>query len=109
MGSCLTFGNELSEKTHLLAMQETLLSGHMGGEKQGKEPRRLLSHVVWQLRFHSDVISFRLSLHDHSDSGSFLVVPITLSQDGFQQGFWEIGKMHRLESFLSLLTFPEFF
>lgn len=50
----------------------------------------------------------RLSLHDHSDSGSFLVVPMSLSQDGFQQGFWEIGKMHRLESFLSL-TFLEFF
>ena len=32
-----------------------------------------------------------LSLANHSDSGSFLVVHTLLSQDGFQQeGFWEV-------------------
>ena len=33
----------------------------------------------------------RLSLANHSDSGSFLVVLTSLSQDGFQpEGFWEV-------------------
>ena len=32
----------------------------------------------------------RLSLTNHSDSESFLVVPALLSQDGCQRGFWEV-------------------
>ena len=37
MGSCLTLGNELSEETHVLTKQETLLGrGTPGGEQQGK-------------------------------------------------------------------------
>jgi len=31
-----------------------------------------------------------LSLANHSDSGSFLVVHVLLSQDGGQRGFWEV-------------------
>ena len=31
-----------------------------------------------------------LSLANHSDSGSFLVVHVLLSQDGSQQGLWEV-------------------
>ena len=34
-----------------------------------------------------------LSLVNHSEAGSFLVVHVLLSQDGFQQGgFWEAGR-----------------
>ena len=37
VGSCLTLGNELSEETHVLTKQETLLGrGALGGEQQGK-------------------------------------------------------------------------
>ena len=49
----------------------------------------------------------RLSLANHSDSGSLLVVSALLSQDGFQRGgSWEVGRTYGL---VSLLTFPEFF
>ena len=33
---------------------------------------------------------FRLSLDNHSDSKSFLVVHTLFSQDGCQRGFWEV-------------------
>ena len=37
LGSCLTFGNELSEETHVLIRQEIFLGiGHPGGEQEGK-------------------------------------------------------------------------
>ena len=40
------------------------------------------------------------------DSGSFLVTPPSLSQDGFQQeGFWQVGGMYGLAS---PFDFPEF-
>ena len=35
----------------------------------------------------------RLSLANHSDSGSFLVVHALLSQDVCQQGFWGVVDM----------------
>ena len=36
---------------------------------------------------------FRLSLTNPSDSGSFLVVHTSFSQDGFQRGgFWKFGR-----------------
>ena len=44
----------------------------------------------------------RLSLANHSDSGSFLVVCSSFSQDEFQQeGFWEVNRTFGLESSLS--------
>ena len=37
MGSCLTLGNEMSEETHILTKQKTLLGrGAHGGEQQSK-------------------------------------------------------------------------
>ena len=47
----------------------------------------------------------RLSLVNHSDSESFLVVHTLFSQDGCQrEGFWEV-----VRQVVSLLTFPELF
>ena len=44
----------------------------------------------------------RLSLANHSDSGSFLVACSSLSQDGCQrEGFWEVGRTCGLMSPLS--------
>ena len=41
----------------------------------------------------------RLSLGNHCDSGSFLVLCALLSQDRFQQeGFWEVGRTFGLAS-----------
>ena len=46
-----------------------------------------------------------LSLANHSDSESFLVVHALFSQDGCQrEGFWEVVRLEFL-----LLTFPELF
>ena len=39
MGSCLTLGNELSEETHVLTKQETLLGRAPGGEPEGEGAR----------------------------------------------------------------------
>ena len=47
--------------------------------------------MACSLRFYGDGISFRLSLANHSDSESFLVVHTLFSQDGCQrEGFWEV-------------------
>ena len=46
---------------------------------------------MW-LRFYGDGLVSGLSLANHSDVGSFLVVHALLSQDGFQQAeFREVG------------------
>ena len=43
------------------------------------------------LGFYGDGISFGLSLANHSDSESFLVVHALFSQDGCQQGgYWDV-------------------
>ena len=54
LGSCLTLGNELSEGTHLLTKQETLLGkGTWVEGRRVREPRRtalshgLQSRVLW--------------------------------------------------------------
>ena len=46
-------------------------------------------------------LASRVSLANHSDSGSFLAVCALLSQDGFQgEGSWEAGGAYGLESLL---------
>ena len=55
--------------------------------------------------FYGDGISFRLSLANHSDSESFLVVHALFSQDGCpREGFWEV-----VGQVVFPLTFPELF
>ena len=101
-GSWLTLGNELSEETHVLTKQETLLvRGARAESSRVREPRRTALHVARSLGFHGDGVSFRLSLANHlawpifGDSGSFLVARASLSQDGFQhEGFWEVGRTY---------------
>ena len=47
--------------------------------------------MAGSLGFYGDGISFQLSLANHSDSESFLVVHALFSQDGCQrEGFWEV-------------------
>ena len=49
-GSCLTLGNELSEKTHVLTKPETLLGRDAQVDCSGvREPRRTLSRALWCL------------------------------------------------------------
>ena len=47
--------------------------------------------MACSLGFYGDGISFQVSLANHSDSESFLVVQALFSQDGSQrEGFWEV-------------------
>ena len=86
----------------MLTKQESLLErGALVESSRVREPRRahVLCHVARSLRFYGSgvsvwVVSGQSScwVHTWSDSGSFLVVPAPLSQDGFQhKGFWEVG------------------
>ena len=62
--------------------------GCLGGEQQGKGIQEDCSGSPG---FYGDGISFRLSLANHSDSESFLVVHALFSQDRCQRGgFWEV-------------------
>ena len=64
----------------------------MGREQQGKRNQENFS-AMWLAVSSVMVIGFisGLSLANHYDSGSFLVVHALLSQDGCQQeGFWEM-------------------
>ena len=66
--------------------------GHPGGEQQGKGTQENCS-ATWLAVSGFMVMRLvsRLSLANHSDSESFLVVHALFSQDGCQrEGFWEV-------------------
>ena len=85
MSSCLTLGNELSEKTHVLTKQK--MSWRRGAQAEsstGGNPGELLCHVAHSLRFYGNgvslqVVSGQLSCvaGTWSGSGSFLVERIS--------------------------------
>ena len=83
MGSYLTFRNELSEETHVLTKQEILLERASGGEQEGKETQEN-SSVTWLAVSGFMVMGLvsGLSLANHPDLESFLVVHALFSQDG---------------------------
>ena len=93
MGSCLTLGNELSEETRADKARVFIVKGHPGGALEGKGAQN--SSATWLAvsgGFYGDGMGLvsGLSLANHSDSESFLVVHALFSQDGRQrEGFWE--------------------
>ena len=78
--------------------KDFIREGCLSGEQQGKGTQENCS-ATW-LRVSAFMVMglvSRLSLANHSDSGSSLVVPTSLSQDGFQrEGFWEVGRIYWL-------------
>ena len=97
LGSCLTLGNELSEETHVLTKQETLLGKDARVEsRRVRKPRRTALPCGSWFRVSGFMVMglvSGLSLANHFDSESFLVVCILFSQDGCQrEGFWEVGR-----------------
>ena len=83
LGSCLTIRNELSEETHKLTKQKTTGEGHLGREQEGKGTQENCS-AAWLTASGFMVMGLvsGLSLANHSNSESFLVVHALLSQDG---------------------------
>ena len=82
MGSYLKLGNELSKETHVLTKQDILLESSPGQGKGTEE--NCSSKWLTVSSFMVMGLVSRLSLADHSDSESFLVVHILFSQDGCQ-------------------------
>ena len=61
MGSCLILRNELSEETHMLTKQGTLLGRGTWAESRWiREPRRTALHMALSLGFYGDGVSFRV-------------------------------------------------
>ena len=88
----------------MLTRQETSLGRHSKGRKQQSKGTQENWSATWFTVWGFMVAGLvsELSLANHSDSGSFLLVHALLSQDGFQQeGFWEAGRIYGLESPLS--------
>ena len=85
MGTCLTLGNELSKKIHVLKKQEILLGkGAWVESSRARELRRTALTHGCSLGFMVMGLVSGLSLSSHSDSDSFLVVHTSFSQDGCQ-------------------------
>ena len=88
----LTFRNELSEETHVLTKQEILLGQEHGVESSRVRETRRDALLAISCFMVMGLVS-GLSLPNHSDSESFLVVHALFSQDGCQQeGFCEVGR-----------------
>ena len=105
LGSCLTLGNELSEETHVLTKREILLGkGTQVESSRGREPKgTALSHGLQSRGFTVMGLVSGLSLANHSDSESFLVLPCSAKMDASEDsGRWS-------DMWCLLLTFPELF
>ena len=77
----------------MLTKQETLLEkGTWVESSRVREPRRTALPLAWlAVGFIVMGLVSRLSLANHSDSESFLVVHALFGQDGCQrEGFWEV-------------------
>ena len=79
-------------QTHVLTKQEILLGrGAQAESSRVREPRRTALPLVSSLQFYGDRVSFQVSVANHLDSGSFLVVQALPSQDGCQrEGFLDV-------------------
>ena len=90
MGSCLTLGSELSKET--LPNQESLLLRWGPGGEQGKGTQEDCFDTWFDVSVFTVMgLVSGLSLANHSDLGSFLVVCALLNQYGVQrEGFWEV-------------------
>ena len=82
VGSCLTLRKELSEETRADKASDFIGRGHVGREQQGKRTQENCS-ATWLAvsGFVLMELVSGLSLVNHSDSESFLVVHASFSQD----------------------------
>ena len=78
--------------------RDVIWKEHLGRVQQGKGTQEDCSATCLTVSgFMGMGLVSRLSVANHSDSGSFLVAHASLGQDGFQQGgFWEIGRTYSI-------------
>ena len=109
MGWCLTLRNELSSVTHILQGKRLYEKWHLGGEKPGKgNQENCFAFWMTVSGFMVMGLVSRLSLANHSNSRSFLIVEALLSQDGFQWGgFGEADRIFGQASPPSFWPFPK--
>ena len=87
--------------THADIVRDFIGKGCLGGEQQVREPRTTalpqgLQYQVswWWVRFWV-VLASHLAWSILGDSGSFLVVRVSLHQDEFKyKRFWEVGRIY---------------
>ena len=90
----------------MLTKQEILLGkGTWMESSRVREPRRTALPHGSHLGFMVMGLVSGLSLVNHSDSESFLVVQALFSQDGCQRGFWEVVR-HVVSPFDLSRTLP---
>ena len=95
-------GDTCAEKT-----RDFIRKGHLGGEQYGKGTQKN-SSATWLAVSDLMVMGLvsGLSLANHPDSESFLVVHTLFSQDGYQrEGFWEVVR-HVVSPFDLSQTLP---
>ena len=106
LGSCLTLRNELSEETCADKARDFIGKGHRGGEQSGKGSQENCP-ATWLTISGFMVMGLvsGLSLADHSESESFLVVhAFSAKMDAREKDSGRWSDMWCLR-----LTFPEFF
>ena len=92
VSSCLTLGKALSKELRADKARDFIRKGHPGGAQEG-EGAQGSSSATWLAvsGFTGMWLASRWSLASHSDSGSFLVAHVSLSQGGRQrEGSWEV-------------------
>ena len=81
LGSCLTLRNEFFKETYVLTKQEILLGrGPQAESSRVREPRRTAAIWLQPQGFMVMGLGSQLSLANHSESESFLVVQALFSQ-----------------------------
>ena len=93
----MEFDNETSK--HKKSSKRLLWEGSTGGGHGGERSQNCSATWLPVVGFMVMGLVSRLSLANHSDSGSFLAASAWLRQEGFQRGgFWEVGRTYRLAS-----------
>ena len=90
----------MSEETHALTKQEIFTGKRRRGREQEGKGTQENSSAAWLtgLGFMVMGLVSGLSIANHSDSESFLVVPALFSQDGCQKGLRKVVR-HMLSPF----------
>ena len=106
VGSCLTLRNVQGD-TCADEARDFTGKGPGGEQQEGTQEDCSAMRLAVSAFMVMGLVS-RLSLTNHSDTGSFLVVCTALSQEVFKwERVWEVGRTYGLESSLSFWLFSD--